>query len=781
MTNRRPPPPPPLTNFRPGGARPAQAPFPPRPMPPGMRTAPPMQHHRPQPQRYEAPRPRLPTSPLRIVVYLALLMVALAGAGAAWIAVNPPVDFIRERMVAAVKAKTGRDLVIAGPASLTFYPQIGVALRNVSLSPPAGMDGGPLVTMAELVVRVQTMPLLARQVAVEALVMKKPVFELRSDGKGRRNWDFAELAPPLRLAAAQTEPVSDAPSFGVADLKDIALGDVKIEGGTLNYTDEGSGATQSLTDIDVNLAMPSLDAPLQADGSVTWKGEPIDFDGTLTATRDVIARRPAKLVFSAASGHFSTTYDGSALIGDGVNLEGALSANSGSLRGLAEWFAVKLPEAPGFGPAEIKGRVKTAARSTTISGATFKVDGASGTGTISINRSGARPRVLANLTIDDLDLNKYRAPADGAAAPAAKPSPIKLQKVVPAPVPANRSSIEPGTDPIGELLTRSGGGGSGVKVTGPQVKGYTQRDGWNNEPIELAFLRVADVEAEIDADRIFYGEIKTGRAALNVALNAGRMKNELREVQLYGGAAKGVISLDASGTEPTIATNITLDGIDAREFLRAASGMNWLAGRGRLNLALTGRGASQQDIVETLGGKVEIALADGAISGFNVAGALRSISEGKLSGIKTSPSEKTDFSELTATFSLINGNAQNNDLRLISPLLRAGGEGSIDLPRREIDYLLKPKIVASLEGQGATGDASGLEIPVRISGPWAKPSYQPDLAGVMADPTKAMKTIKELGKGLKGKSVNDIADEVLGPGEGQSDRAKALLNKFFKR
>ena len=46
---------------------------------------------------------------------------------------------------------------------------------------------------------------------------------------------------------------------------------------------------------------------------------------------------------------------------------------------------------------------------------------------------------------------------------------------------------------------------------------------------------------------------------------------------------------------------------------------------------------------------------------------------------KADKAQKTDFSELTATFKIANGVARNNDLSLKSPLLRVGGEGDINI------------------------------------------------------------------------------------------------------
>ena len=117
--------------------------------------------------------------------------------------------------------------------------------------------------------------------------------------------------------------------------------------------------------------------------------------------------------------------------------------------------------------------------------------------------------------------------------------------------------------------------------------------------------------------------------------------------------------------------------------------------------------------------------------------------------------------------------------------MRVTGAGAVHLPPRTIDYIVKPKIVASLQGQQGAQALDGLEIPVRISGPLAKPNIEPDLKGVLSDPNKAMETVKEIGKQFKGKNANEIVDQLLGKksgdsSSGSSSSAKDLLNKFLK-
>ncbi|HMA15501.1 MAG: AsmA-like C-terminal region-containing protein, partial [Bacteroidota bacterium] len=115
--------------------------------------------------------------------------------------------------------------------------------------------------------------------------------------------------------------------------------------------------------------------------------------------------------------------------------------------------------------------------------------------------------------------------------------------------------------------------------------------------------------------------------------------------------------------------------------------------------------------------------------------------------------EKTDFAELSGTFTIDKGIVSNNDLSMVAPLVRMTGEGKVPLPQRTVDYLVKPKLVASIEGQGSAADASGITVPIKVTGPWSDVSYRPDLEGMlkeqMGDPSAVIEQLQD-GEGAKG-------------------------------
>ncbi len=684
----------------------------------------------------------------------------VAGSAVAYLIVSPPSDFIRETIAGQVKAKTGRDLVVAGPASVTFWPGVGVRLEDVSLSGPVGSDAA-LVKMAALDVSVQALPLLSREIAVDRIVLTRPVFDLRIDKGGRKNWDFAGAAPRVRYAEAAGGPVSDAGSAPsrrlperLAKIKSLQLDDVRIEDGVLRFADERSGASQQIDGVNVKVSAPALESPVAASGDFAWRGEKTVFEGRLTNSRLVIEEKPAVLAFSASNARFAANYNGNVLVTDRAELDGQITLTSQSARALAEWLGTNLPPVSGFGPLSVTGELATSGPVTKLRNATFGLDGATARGAVTLTRGETRPTATADLEIDELDLNKYLIAA--AAAPGGD---------APAPQPKTEA-----TDPIEELLN----------APSTKVYGSTQRAGWSSEPFNLALLSVADVDAKLALRTLKFRDLTVGRTSATAALKDRVLKTQFIDIQLYEGHGRGALNVDGTGAGIGIGGAFALEGVQAATFLQDAAKISWLSGKTKLDLQVTAAGANQLELVEGLNGSAGLTFADGAIAGFNLPGFIRNLSQGQFSGLKTAPSEKTDFSQLTAAFVISKGVAQNTDLQFVSPLLRVGGAGSINLPLRTIDYMLKPKIVASLEGQQGDTALSGIEVPVRISGPWEKPQIEPELKGVIANPEKAVETVKELGKQYKGKSAGEIVDDLFKKDEKGSSKAKDLLKKFLK-
>jgi AsmA protein len=737
----------------------------------------------------------------RIVLWSALGLVGLLALTIAGLLIATPVDLVRDQLAQKIKVRTGRDLVVTGKTTLSFFPSIALGMNDVSLSAQPGMGGGPTITMKSLDAKVALLPLLRKQVSIKQLVLRQPVIDLRIDKAGRKSWDFAditELMPKVAYRVAQAtsggnrnQPaqmprelndfvksaspdsreatVSKGP---LAALEDLVLGDARIESGTIRYTDERTGIAEEVTALDLNLALDSIQSPLDAKGSLIWRAEPVAFEARLLSPKTLSEDRPARLTAKLSGRPGEATYEGQLTLGKVAEWDGNASVKAGSLKVLAGWLGTALPEAAGFGPMTFSGHVKATEASLALTDAKVSLDGMTGQGGMTIDHKGPRPFLRGQIQLSELDLNKYALPKGVAVTPKVTTVPVKPQAVK-APsrvvsVPAAKSApvvAEPKSGDaksIEDLLQDADKDDDAPAAVPPtRVRGFTQRDGWNEQLIDLSAFGLADADLKIILGAFKFQDIKTGATSGTLLLKNRVLKANIDDMQLYEGRGRGILNVDATLPAVRLALNVSLDGASAMPLLQDAAKFQWIAGKGRIALALGGQGLSEREIVEGLEGKADFAFQNGQIVGIDIPKLIQAAMQGRFSGFNHNPAEKTDFSEFAGSFVVAKGVAQNNDLRLTTPLLQVTGAGFANLPARSIDYLMKPKLVASA--------GAGLEIPVKMTGSWERPTIQPDIGGALKNPDAAVNTIKQLGEQFKGKSPDEAVN-----------KAKDLLNQFLK-
>ncbi|HSD92407.1 MAG TPA: AsmA family protein [Methyloceanibacter sp.] len=308
-------------------------------------------------------------------------------------------------------------------------------------------------------------------------------------------------------------------------------------------------------------------------------------------------------------------------------------------------------------------------------------------------------------------------------------------------IPAVNVAVSGQTLNLDSLLAKSNAGPGSVDADGAG-------SGWSDAKIDFAPLRAVTAKVKLNAGQLVYNGIKIGNADLDAEIAGGRLSASLPKFQLYGGAGALALYIDASGKLPAQRVRLSLANFEAYPFLRDSSGFQNIEGTGAITLDIAASGASQRAIASAMNGSAKFEFTDGAIRGINIAKAMRSLSTGILTGWQANEAEKTDFATLGASFTIAKGQAQTADLKLLGPLVRMSGTGTVDLPAQTLKFKVEPQLVASLEGQGGRNDLQGLGVPVMIAGPWGRPSIYPDIEGILSDPAAAYQQLNRLGAGL---------------------------------
>lgn len=252
-----------------------------------------------------------------------------------------------------------------------------------------------------------------------------------------------------------------------------------------------------------------------------------------------------------------------------------------------------------------------------------------------------------------------------------------------------------------------------------------------DRPIDLSALRSLDARVSLQAGTLRYAPYLLRDLNAQATLEGGRLQVAPLRLRAWDGAIEARLGADA-GARPAqqrLTLQANAQDIQIQALLKDVAQQEPLEGRGRLQLELQTGGASMRAMEQALAGSATLQLRDGAVRGINLAQRLREakalLSLRKDASSQAQRSEKTDFSELAATFQIQRGVAENRDLNLKSPFLRVVGEGRVDLPARQLDYTVRSMLIGSAKGQGGAelGALKGLIVPVRLSGPFDAPGW----------------------------------------------------------
>lgn len=610
-----------------------------------------------------------------------------------------PHDFIAGQLKQAVMAETGRTLTIGEAPKLVFWPDVAVTLKDVRLSNPPGMYEGQFAQMDEMRIRVEVASLFDRRLDIKELHFVRPKLSLVIDGEGQANWVMASADRP--------ETGGNGPGIETGSIAPIS-----IEDGDARFLDERSGKAFMAQNVDLTITLDSLTGPVAVKGSLRTLGDEIALAFALKAPTD-LAGDGSPLSLTVKSRRLDFGFSGQAIMRDGLTLDGTINAATGSLRELARWARIAMPDGPGFGPAKVNGRIAYAGKSLKLSKAKITLDGLATQGDLALDLT-ARPQVTASLGFDTIDLNRYLPPAQ-----------------------ASESA--------------------------------TAQAGWSTAPIAFPGLDVINARLKLSANQLIYRDITTGRIAIDATLKNGKLDAALNQIALYGGKAQGRLVLDGSGKVPGLQMTLDAKGFDGQRLLRDYAGLERFEGTAGANLKLAAKGRSQQELVASLNGTAALSFVKGAVRGIDIEAMVKTVGTNILTGWRQDADARTPFDGLSASFTVVNGIANSNDINFASPMLAVSGGGIIDLPRRTLNLKVSP----TLTGAAAQGlDLAGLAVPIIVKGAWASPKIYPDIAGILENPQAAYDTLRKLvgegttasiekaGAAVKAKVKDKVADEI---------------------
>jgi AsmA protein len=696
----------------------------------------------------------LRSGPMKLLLMIGAGVVAVAVV--ALIAVNLLIsaDAVRDRVAARIKEQTGRELTVNGTTSLMFTPGPHIVITDAAFTDPEARAGTADFSVARLVLDLDLTGLLTRQMEAKRVLLERPVLTVRLGSDDRADAPAKRKEPGVGVA----KPAGDQPQ------RDVKLQDVRIEDGTVLIAYDDKGTERRIEHIAANLSLPTITDPLTGTGKLDWKDQTVDFSFELTSPADLRQSRPARLVLAIDTPAIAARFDGNVSTRPKLSGEGQLSAKAHSIPSLLAWMREKPPSATAIGDGELASHLAWKDDEITFSAARFALEHASGQGEAVVTLQSPRPHIRAALALDNLDLNPFLSSASGktadagakpqAAESAAPSAPPQAETDMPRQVP------EQGAAPSAPETAPAPPSSEADAAPPPQATPVAP------VPAPVASPASVDADVNLNVRKTRVGHLDLGPSSLGLVFRDGVLNATLGGMELYDGHASGKLVLDASKPVPSFTGDFRLDGVQAKTLLSDAAQFSLLEGHTKLSLQIGGAGTSAEEIKSSLAGQGSVAMSDGSVEGVDITGFISSLGSGQIPELRQGPGAKTAFTDLGGSFTIKNGIAETNNLKMTSPLLQVTAAGTVNLTQGSLDILAHPEIVAGPEGKGGANDLAGLSVPVRIEGPLDHPTIKPEIKGMFANPEQASKTVKQIGDALqkkfKGKPVGEAIGRFLG-------------------
>ena len=236
-------------------------------------------------------------------------------------------------------------------------------------------------------------------------------------------------------------------------------------------------------------------------------------------------------------------------------------------------------------------------------------------------------------------------------------------------------------------------------------------------------LRGLNLKGQLRVDKLKAFGLRSSNVSMKLSAKGGLVTVGPSQAKLYGGSYRGQTKIDARQKTPKFTINEKLTGIDLEPFLKDAQIYENFSGTGDLSMNVTARGANTNAVVKTLTGRGAVSARNGKIKGVNLQQSVNDAKvkydklRGKPVDVTPKATDESLFSSFNATFNITNGVARNDDLRLQGANIRATGKGTANLTNEKIDYRLYVTLAEDASREGST-------VPIDIGGTLTQPQYK---------------------------------------------------------
>ena len=197
---------------------------------------------------------------------------------------------LTQMLILEVREATGRELSIAGPVRLGFFPKIAVSAEQVSLSNAAWAKSPQMASLEKVALEISLLPLLSRRIEISSIQLAGLTLKLETNTKGEGNWLMGDAAPSGATASsssgvAQADAKKSASDTDATDLNLVLIENLNLINSQINY--RPSGAAVSSYGIS-RLSMQKNGAETAISADLKQNAFTLALKGKMTSIREVL-------------------------------------------------------------------------------------------------------------------------------------------------------------------------------------------------------------------------------------------------------------------------------------------------------------------------------------------------------------------------------------------------------------------------------------------------------------------------------------------------------------
>ena len=280
--------------------------------------------------------------------------------------------------------------------------------------------------------------------------------------------------------------------------------------------------------------------------------------------------------------------------------------------------------------------------------------------------------------------------------------------------------------------------------------------------IPVALLSKVNLDADVKINKLQIKKTHWKKLHLVAHAKQGKVQIKPLNLQGYGSTIKSALQLQTKEKNASVSASLTIKALKIGELLKDFMGEKNLQGLASINANINTKGTRLNQLKQNLNGKLRFNLKDGIIKGFDLEHEIKKL-QAKIHrrAEPAAPSPlQTKFTNLSASALIKNGILNNKDLRAATPFTRIIGQGSINLPREQLNYVATVKLTNSRNIKNNTPFEKMNSIPldVHIRGTFDKPDIKADFQKALGQLLD--KELKKQERKIKEKIKKDLNKEL---------------------